>query len=312
MSGSTTGYNSGLSASNLNPQADTSFYRSPVPYTFNSLVSGNAEFIVNMCINSATINDPIKSNDTLSFYQRFYNYFAPDDGTCEAGYGLTVNSAKAAYRFKLNVADTLRSVQMFFNRVVNDANQIYFYLTIWDDNNGIPGNVIYQQSGVRPEFELGINGFHTYVLSEALPVNGTIYVGWEQTTSDVLNLGFDKNNDRSNNFFYNVDGNWYNTLYAGTPMIRIIVGSSPIPHVGIEDKEKSLLVYPNPCNDCGFIQFNDNQIKKVSIIDLNGRIVKQTNCSDILNIEDIGAGYYILMVEKSNKNPEFFKWILTK
>ena len=73
LSGSTTGYNSGLSASNLNPQADV-ILCSPVPYTFN-LVSGNAEFIVNIVL-IATINDPIKSNDTLSFYQRFYNYFA--------------------------------------------------------------------------------------------------------------------------------------------------------------------------------------------------------------------------------------------
>ncbi|HCB61480.1 MAG TPA: hypothetical protein DHV29_03165 [Bacteroidales bacterium] len=312
LSGTTANYNSGLSASNLNPQNDTAFYRSPVPYTFNSMVSENAEFEVKMCINTATISDPIKTNDTLAFYQRFYNYFAPDDGSCEAGYGLTVNSARAAYQFKLNAADTLRSVQMFFNRVVNDVNQIYFYLTIWGDNGGIPGTVLYQQSGVRPEFEPGFNNFYTYVLDNPLPVSGTIYVGWEQTTSDVLNLGYDKNNDRSDHFFYNVDGNWYNTLYAGTPMIRIVVGDSPYQHVGIDDEERSVFVFPNPCNDCGAIQFSDNDNKKVSVIDLNGRVVKRMWCGNTMNTEDIAPGYYTLMIEKNPEQPVFIKWILTK
>lgn len=312
LSGTTSNYNSGLSASNLNPQTDTAFYRSPVPYTFNSMVAENAEFEVNMCINTATISDPIKSNDTLAFYQRFYNYFAPDDGSCEAGYGLTVNSAKAAYQFKLNTADTLQSVQMFFNRVVNDVNQIYFYLTIWGDNAGVPGSVLYQQSGVRPEFEPGFNAFYTYVLDNPLLVSGTIYVGWEQTTNDVLNLGYDKNNDRSDHFFYNVDGTWYNTLYAGTPMIRIIVGDSPYQHVGIDDEERTVSAFPNPCNDCGYIQFNDNDTKKVSVIDLNGRVVKSIWCENTMNTGDIAPGYYTLMIEKNAEHPVFIKWILTK
>lgn len=312
LSGTTTNYNSGLSASNLNALNDTVFYRSPIPYSFNSMVSENAEFEVKMCINTATISDPIKSNDTLAFYQRFYNYFAPDDGSCEAGYGLTVNSAKAAYKFKLNAADTLRSVQMFFNRVVNDVNQIYFYLTIWGDNGGVPGSILYQQSGVRPEFEPGFNSFYTYVLDNPLSVNGTIYVGWVQTTNEVLNLGYDKNNDRSDHFFYNVDGNWYNTLYPGTPMIRIIVGDSPYQHVGIEDQERGVYVFPNPCNDCGVLQFSDIATKIVSVIDVNGRVVKRTWCENTMNTEDIAPGYYTLMIEKNPEQPVFIKWILTK
>ncbi|HPF01075.1 MAG TPA: T9SS type A sorting domain-containing protein [Bacteroidales bacterium] len=312
LSGTTGDYDSGLSASNLNPLTDTAFYRSPIPYTFSSSVSKNAEFEVNLSVNTATIGDPVASNDTLAFYQRFYNYFAPDDGSCEAGYGLTVNSARAAYMFTLNMPDTLQSVQMFFNRVVNDANQIYFYLTIWDDNGGVPGNIIYQQMGVRPEFEHGFNAFHTYVLDNPLPVSGRIYVGWQQTSSEVLNLGYDLNNDRSGYFFYNVDGNWYNTLYAGTPMIRIIVGDSPYQHVGMSDTETLTSVFPNPCNDCAAIQFNDNQSKTVSVIDLNGRVVKRIRCDNTMSTEDIAPGYYTLMIEKNAEHPVFVKWILTK
>lgn len=312
LSGTSSNYNSGLSASNLNPQTDTAFYRSPVPYNFSSMVSENAEFEVKMCINTATISDPIASNDTMKFYQRFYNYFAPDDGSCEAGYGLTVNSGKVAYMFHLNTADTLQSVQMFFNRVVNDVNQIYFYLTIWGDNGGVPGSILYQQSGVRPEFEDGFNNFYTYVLDEPLPVSGTIYVGWQQTTNEVLNLGYDRNTDRSDRFFYNTDGTWYNTLYAGTPMIRIIVGDSPYQHVGVEEAGISTSVFPNPCNDCNLINFSDNDRKKVSVIDLNGRVVMQSWCENSMSTDNLAAGFYTLMIEKESSHPEFIKWILTK
>lgn len=312
LSGTTSTYNSGLSAANLAPQTDTTFHRNPMPYTYTSLVSENAEFLVQMSINTATISDPIKENDTLAFYQRFYNYFASDDGTAEAGYGLTLNGAKASFRFDLNTPDTLRSVLMFFNRTVNDANQIYFYLTIWNDNGGIPGNIIYQQGGVRPEFEDEFYNFHTYTLDNPLPVSGSIYVGWVQTTDEVLNLGFDKNNDRSDRLFYNTDGNWYNSLYAGTPMIRIVVGSENEPHVGIEENENTVSLYPNPCNNCGMVNFSDSDLKKVSVIDLNGRLVLQSMCEGNLYTGDLRAGFYTIVVEKTSSQPVILKLVITE
>lgn len=313
LSGTGTNYNSGLSASNLAPSTDTAFVRNPIPYTYNSLVTENAEFWVQMAINTATISDPEKNNDTLAFYQRFYNYFASDDGSAEAGYGLSINGAKAAFRFDLNEADTLRSVQMFFNRTVNDANQIYFYLTIWADNGGVPGSVIYQQMGVRPEFEDGFYNFYTYVLDEPLSVNGPIYIGWEQTTDEILNLGFDKNNNRNDRFLYNVDGTWYNTLYEGTPMIRIIVGNQETPHVGMNDETTSAVsVYPNPCQSCNEISFSDSEPKTVSIFDLNGRLIMKSSCEKSLSTSNLQPGFYTLMIESETSKPVFLKWILTE
>jgi hypothetical protein len=312
LSGTTTTYNSGLSAANLTPQTDTSFYRSPIPYTFTTLLSENAEFLIQMAINTATISDPIKKNDTLAFYQHFYNYFASDDGSAEAGYGLTINGGKASFRFDLNTPDTLRSVLMFFNRTVNDANQIYFYLTIWDDNGGVPGNIIYQQLGVRPEFEDGFYNFHNYTLETPLAVSGSIYVGWIQTTDEVLNLGFDKNNDRSLRLFYNTDGTWYNSLYAGTPMIRIVVGNDSEPHVGIDETENTTTIYPNPCSNCGFVSFSDSELKKVTIIDMNGKMVQQVLCEKEFNTENLSAGFYTIVVEKKSMVPVMLKLVITE
>jgi len=312
LSGTTSTYNSGLSASNLAPYADTVFYRNPVPYTYTSMTTDKAEFEVKMCINSATISDPIASNDTMAFYQRFYNYFAPDDGSCEAGYGLTINGGKAAMKFKLNVPDTLRSVQMFFNRTLDNANQIYFYLTIWNDNGGIPGSVIYEQGGVKPEFAGGINNYYTYPLSTPIKVSGTFYVGWEQTTDEVLNLGFDRNTDRSSSFFYNTDGTWYNSLYAGTPMIRIVVGDTVQQHVGIDETADESLIYPNPCSQCGVVNFTDSDLKEVTVFDATGKIILHDWFSDNMPVHEIKPGLYTMMIQKPGNDPIFQKWILTQ
>jgi hypothetical protein len=97
ISGSTPPYISDLSAVNIEAYTKQTFIRSPLPYIFSSDVSENADFDVRFIINSATIPDMIRTNDTLFFYQKFYNYFSYDDGTPEAGYGLVGKNAKLAY-----------------------------------------------------------------------------------------------------------------------------------------------------------------------------------------------------------------------
>ncbi len=299
LSGTTSTYNSGLSAANLAAYTDTSFYRNPVPYTYNSLVSENADFLVQMCINTATISDMIAENDTLAFYQRFYNYFASDDGIPEAGYGLSVDGAYLAYAFTLNVADTIQAVQMYFNRVLDDANHDYFYLTIWDDNGGIPGNIIYQQQGVLPQTDTGFYNYHTYVLDNPLPVSGTFYVGWEQTSDVVLNLGFDMSNDRSDRIFFNTDGNWYNTLYEGALMIRPVVGSSPYPFVGIVENEQNLSVFPNPTVSGGrvYIDGLNEDPELIILLDLSGRVISQEYGQSYIDLPKLESGMYFLNIK---------------
>ncbi|MBN2728762.1 MAG: T9SS type A sorting domain-containing protein [Bacteroidales bacterium] len=299
LSGTSSTYNSGLSAANLAAYTDTSFYRSPVPYSYNSLVSENAEFLVQMCINTATISDMIAGNDTLAFYQRFYNYFASDDGTPEAGYGLSVDGAMLAYAFTLNTPDTLQSVQMYFNRVIDDANQVYFYLTIWDDDGGQPGNIIYQQQGVLPQTDTGFYNYHTYVLNNPLTLNGTFYVGWEQTSDVVLNIGFDMNSDRSDRIFFNTDGNWYNTLYEGALMIRPVMGSSPNPFVGVEENQLDYTVFPNPTTAGSRVNIGglDETPAVISLFDLSGRLIMQAFAQSYINLPELETGMYFLSVQ---------------
>jgi len=306
LSGTTSGYNSGISASNLDPLQDTIFSRTPFPYIFNSTVSENAEFLTRFIINSATIPDMVGANDTVFSYQRFYNYFSYDDGTPEAGYGLIGTNAQLAYKFTLSHPDTLRAVQMQFNRVLNNVNENYYFnLRVWNEIAGKPGDVIYEELGLRPVVN-GFYGFHNYVLQQAIPVSGNIYVGWKQQDSEALNLGYDRNTNRSDRVFYNTDGQWLTSLYEGTLMMRIIVGSDTEPYVDISGQiieDTQWLIVPNPSTSVdGFrIDGISEYPVHLQVFSTEGRKVYESMYDGAVIYSDLAPGIYIVLLSDSNK-----------
>ncbi len=168
-------------------------------------------------------------NDTIVFTQIFDNYYAYDDGTPENGYGLNSTSpdVRLACRFTLNTEDTLTALHLYFNRAyANGNNNIRFYITVWDDNNGHPGNIIYRDCDRRSPLFEGFNRYVRYLLEEPLICSGTIYVGLQQTSADYINLGFDRNNDASAHIFYLTGTEWQNTILRGSLMLRPAFGHS--------------------------------------------------------------------------------------
>jgi len=290
-------------------------------YNFTSSAPKYPEFRVLYHVSSNTgIPDIIKANDTAFFYQNFYNYISYDDGIPEAGYGLSTPNGKLAYKFTLNTADTLQSVEMYFNQTIGNANQRYFYLTVWDDNNGKPGNVIYEKSGKRPEFESNLFKYHTYTLDQELPLSsGTFYIGWRQTTKDNLNIGFDLASNNSNKIFYNVSGQWYNSSFKGSLMIRPILGQEKHAHVGFvkpKATEKiSINIYPNP-NNTGIvnIDINDNSLNSnkyyLSIFSMQGQIVFEGNYKQKINLQHLTKGVYIVKIMDKHNNINIIKKLI--
>jgi hypothetical protein len=262
--------------------------------------------------------DIISANDTMAFYQNFYNYMAFDDGTAEAGYGLSVNGGKVALQFEAFEPDTLRSVMMYFNQTITAASQQYFYLTIWGDNNGKPGNIIYEQSGRKPEYEDELFAFHTYVLNEPIGVAGKFYIGWRQTTKDNLNIGFDFNNNQNQKLFTNTSGSWVNSVYEGCPMIRPILGTSEYAHVGIEkpkSQERKLTVYPNPSNGRFFLKFAQSTALSevnIDVFNIQGqRVFSQQNATSI-DLSHLANGVYYLQLVSPNQWIENHKIVIQK
>jgi len=204
-----------------------------------------------------------------------------------------------AYRFNLNKPDTLRAIQMYFNNVLNHANEQYFFLCVWNDDVGTPGDTIYSQFTL-PMYSEQLNKYYTYHIPP-LPVSGTIYIGWIQTTADNLNLGFDSYNDHSSQIFYNTSGRWYPSAYSGSLMIRPIVGK-PIP-LGVEEPASNtpeLQVFPNPCRD-GILHLRLNthgtssaEGYTLKLLNLTGQTVLSKKYSTNLDLTSLCQGIYIL------------------
>ena len=138
-------------ATNVLPLTSTD-YNANLIYTFSSTNPDSALFRIKASLKTDNF-DP-KGNDTLIYYQIFKNYFAFDDGTSEGGYGvngLGSRNAMVAYKFISYMQDTLRAIQICFNDSYLDANKRAFDLIVWDNDNGIPGNIVYTKEEVMVE-----------------------------------------------------------------------------------------------------------------------------------------------------------------
>jgi hypothetical protein len=300
----------GLQPYNLYQDGILTYYP-PVPFVFPISSADSNLFVVRHIVRDITTGSTLA--DTITGLQQFYNYYAYDDGSPEAGYGLKGIDAQMAYRFKLNKSpDTLRAIRLYFNHTLSKANIQFFYLCVWDDNSGFPGDTIYSKL-VLPEYSDSLNKFTTYRLDRAVKISGTFYVGTIQTTDDNLNIGLDTYNNSAANLFYNVTGPWIASSIKGAPMIRPVIGK-PLP-LGIENRtaaKETLKIFPNPCatgqinismDARGSFQDKDNWI--LSISGPTGQQVYQSHWADILDVSRLSQGIYFIKAQNTTTNQQF-------
>ena len=269
-------------------------------------------------------NLEVKSNDTLSFTQVFSNYFAYDDGTAEAGYGLNPAGGKLAYEFTLTRDDSLRAVQMFFNQSRSGSNLQYFTLTVWNDNYGKPGNVMFEKKNIKAQFTDSLNKFQTFSLDTILFIDDVkfpgriFYIGWKQTTADNLNVGFDRYNDASQHTWYNTSGEWYQSTKQGALMIRPVVGlENPL---GIDQPgivQNSFELFPNPARDLVNITLpsscqNAARSGKLRIIirDMANRTAYNQPYSQQLDAGSFAQGVYLVSLINEQSHEQFFRKLM--
>lgn len=206
---------------------------------------------------------PYRWNDTLRYIQNFGNYYAYDDGSAEAGYGVRSETNMAAcQKFKIYQKDTLRAVSMFFNQTLIDPEMTAkrFFLAIWKDKGGEPGELLYQ-SPTTESVNRNLSGFNTFqtifidpagivAKTPVLTVEGDIYIGWIQPTDFLLNIGKDLNRTIANKIFLRKGNVWSLSLYTNPLMIRPHVGNN---FVLSESQNASVFqscdIFPNPAHD---------------------------------------------------------------
>ena len=276
---------------------------------FDSFVEDSVSFHLKFVSSHQLVADYNLLNDTIFHIQHFNSSFAYDDGVAESAYGINVSAAKLAYQFKLNRPDTLRAIEMYFPQILDSVNHIPFYLTVWDSNGGQPGSILHQQEVYPKHTENG--KFHYYYLDSVFQLVGTFYVGWEQITNDVLNIGLDKNKLANQFMFYNIGSGWINSSYPGAWMIRPLVSMDEVIITQDEIKIDNFKLYPNPANqELNILLSTIDNI--ISIYNLQGKIVKKSfvsanNCK--LNITNLSSGMYVLEV-KNNEVRKFKKFII--
>lgn len=286
------------------------------PYHFlqNTAVD-KEEFDVKVNISTSTTN-LITENDTTYFTQQFKNYYAYDDGTAENGYGIVDNNAQIAYQFEAYEADTLTGLLMKFIPNLTDVTGNIILLTVWADDNGQPGEIIYKDDFFQPSFpdyapNKGQYSYYRFNDNQMVPVPEKFYVGFEQIQDNNLYLGMDMNNNNQDRIFFNTGGSWSTSSFTGSLIMRPVFSTRlnytlDVPPAKAE--ELSFNMYPNPViNQLTIDNLPPNHV--VKIYDLAGKQVFSEN-KQIIDFSSLTKGFYIVTINDSNGKPIYNEKII--
>jgi hypothetical protein len=275
------------------------------------------------------------NNNVINKTLEFNNYFAYDDGTAEGGYGLDYGSLPsgpgyAAIKYYAFKSDTLRGISVFFNQSVADVRYKTFYLNVWTKLSEPPANntkndVIAKKMEIPTTvFADSINGFVNFIFDTAviLPV-GDFYIGWQQNTNYILNVGYDNNykiaqsGGQNTNLFYNLNGYWerVSPLITGAVMMRPLLGAEIKNKTSIHSIElvnnKQVKIYPNPSGNSNILNISsDLIINHVQLFNSMGQAIEtELNMDNQLNIDHLNSGIYWLNIIFENNEKTIVKFI---
>ncbi|MBR4197985.1 MAG: T9SS type A sorting domain-containing protein [Bacteroidales bacterium] len=281
--------------------------RPPLNDTLPAMTNPRNVFRIVHVVTEGYTGDNHPQNDTIVFEQVFDNYFAYDDGVPENGYGITTNNSRCSlgYRFSLSATDTLTAIDMYFNRTYNNGNSgIPFYICVWSDNGGTPGSVLYKAASYAfPRFD-SLNQYCRYPLERPLVVSGTIYIGFEQHSTNYINLGFDRSNNTADNIYYFTSGSWQQSYLSGSLMMRPYFGQQAV--VGLQSAEKesvAVKLRPNPCKNVLFLDYNDDTrllSAETAIYNMYGKCCKRQQIEKQMDVSDLPAGVYVMRIVSAN------------
>ncbi|MDZ4752140.1 MAG: T9SS type A sorting domain-containing protein [Flavobacteriales bacterium] len=270
----------------------------------------------------ATTTDAHLPNDSASFKQVFYNYYAYDDGTAERAYALNVSGGRLAMKYFSEVEDTLLGLFIHWIPFQYDNSLETFLLRVWGDNGGTPGNELIENfNSYSPHYyHDGYNIFSYYEYDSPVAVEGTFYVGWTQSSNVLLNVGSDKNtNSNPAKLFYalGIGGSWTQSTITGSIMIRPVFksGKSVVWNYVSENKTDQFSVFPNPTNDILNVSLNNEGNHTFELLDASGRelmslILSGPNSS--VDTSSISAGVYHIRITEQKTGTTSSKTIVVQ
>ncbi len=268
-----------------------------------SVSQDSALFRVTTLIDPPDPGDP-SGNDTLHFYQYFNDYYAIDDGTAEAGYGINgqgSRTAMAALKFRAFLPDSVAAVRLCFNDAVNNANQRGFDIKVWADNNGVPGALLGTTEGPVAAPGIDNNGFVTYYFEHPIRVSGYFWIGWQQLSETFLNAGLDLNTPHENRQYFCLNGIWQPSQAPGIIMMRAVMScNGSTTSTGYETLFNDLFrLYPNPTSGEMTLEASDlaPDDYRISIYNLTGTCILSLPRTENPDVSQLPAGYYIMAIK---------------
>lgn len=238
-----------------------------------------------------------RANDTIYNSLKFERYYAYDDGTAEFAAGLNVDGGRLVVKYGILSLDTLTHVDINFPVLFPDSNrEIMQVLVLSDLTDNDDGLLLEQDFAILPRDSS--NQFTRIALKEQFILEDSIYIGIQQSTSDFVPIGLDKNNDNGNKIFLNLGETWQrNSGVKGSLMIRPVFGEPFAPTNVEEQTPTALTVYPNPTDDMLNL---DVRFGQYQIADLSGKIVLSGNAApgeQQIDVRDLESGIYVLRVQ---------------
>jgi hypothetical protein len=243
-------------------------------------------------------------NDTTSFYQPFSNFYSYDDGSAEAAFGPTGAQSRLAIQFDAYEADSLIGVSFNFVPSVIDVSSKLFLISVWSNENGHPGTLLYEDDVFFPRTPLygderGIFVPYYFTDTQKVSVASSFFIGWRQLDAERLNLGLDRNIDQSNKIQYSVDGGftWLTSPYEGSAMVHPIFSTALDASLGLSNEAvapATWTVFPNPGQKEVHVDLPiAYQGKQIILCDAMGKIqVSQTDST--FDISMLPNGVYFL------------------
>ena len=256
----------------------------------------SASFQISHYLYDSAVNPPL--TDSMKYRVGLYNYYAYDDGIPELGYGVSNAGGKFAVRFDISDYDTIQGVQLLFNHTLKDANDKYFDIMVCKDENGKPGDTLYTMKNQRPQWQEQPYRFTYYKFDRVVATANSFYIGIQQSSNSLINIGLDASIDNQQYNFVNTNGSWQPSNMHGSLMIRPVVGASY--YIGVEENGPStgsgaLTVYPNPASDMLHLE-GDFEGGQVSLFDLTGRRVYQGEYQHTIAVSNLNDGMYFIQV----------------
>jgi len=267
------------------------------------------------------------TNDTIATETIFANYFSYDDGTAEYNVGLDGEGSQAAVRFRPNIDDELRAIEIHIPYAADDVSVGQtFALKVWesDPNFGEPSStdVIYSKE-FTPQYGSGIGGFHSYEIDPPIQLSGAqdYFIGWEQITiADYgIPIGMDKNNPQaSENNYYNLGLGWqpFPDNLKGALMIRAVVSGDPFYTANqvVLNAAEIAEIFPNPTSDNLFIHLKSNNYEDyiVQIYNSNGQVLYQSELTNSIAVNTLPSGVYFVQIKEKNTANVYYEKFIKK